>query len=569
MYQSLIVGCFILICLSCKPKEKQIEVNQFYQTMCAPQTSDQDWYLSDTPAPLFEGLNVLNFPITTQSNLAQQYFNQGLILSFGFNHAEAARSFYYATKLDTSCAMAYWGYAMVLGPNYNAGMDPGNYDRAFEAIQKAVDLKPTNKKEYALIQALSKRYVQEPVEDRTDLDIAYANAMKGVFNLYPRDAHIGALTAEALMDLHPWDLWEKNSAPKMWTQEILSTLEAVFDIDARHPGGHHLYIHAVEASPSPEDGLKSAQLFDEGLVPGAGHLLHMPSHIYIRTGDYHKGTLANIRAVNVDSTYVTACHAQGAYPIAYYPHNYHFLSATATLAGDSKWAIRSADKIRKQANHGLLNEPGWGTIQHYYSIPYYVLVKLGHWQQILELPEEKEGLTYPRAMRHYARGMAYLGSDNLESAQEELLQLNKLSLDPQLKEITIWEINSVHTLVELAKKVLKGELLASQRKYEEAIDVLIEAVAIEDELNYNEPPDWFFSIRHHLGAVQLEAGKYQDAEYTFIDDLKIYPKNGWALHGQRKAYKLMGAHDKAKEIDNLINEVWNNADIQIETSRIK
>ena len=503
---------FILIIIlsvvtGCKNKSNSNDISQRPFIACAPLTTDADWYKTDNIAPIIDGLDVLDFPVTTKSILVQQYINQGLLLAYGFNHAEAARSFYYAAKLDPECAMAYWGFAYVLGPNYNAGMEPDNYDRAYIAIQKALELSNNtiSPKEKALINALAKRYVKDPVDDRSELDIAYSNAMAEVYENFPNDADIATLYAESMMDLHPWDLWDKEGNTKAWTPKIISTLEHAITLNAKHPGAHHFYIHVVETSFEPEKGLYSSQLFDEDLAPGAGHLVHMPSHIYIRTGDYHKGTLSNIRAIAVDSSYVSACNAQGAYPLSYFPHNYHFMAATATLEGNSKWAIEAADKVAAHSNILLMKEPGWGTIQHYYTIPYYVYVKFGKWKEILEMKNEDSTLKYPEAVRNYARGMAFLGINDIASAKKELLSLENYANDNSLKEITIWDINSVDVLLQIAKRVLKAEILANESNYAESIILLREAATIEDGLNYNEPPDWFFSVRHHLGAVQIEA----------------------------------------------------------------
>lgn len=568
----IVITALTFITGGCKNANNQssgnVRVNQF---ICNFVPTDAEWYKTDNKAPLFEGLDVVDFPISTDNELVQKYFNQGLVLAYGFNHAEAARSFNYASRLDPACAMAFWGYAYVLGPNYNAGMESDNYERAYTAVQKALDLskKNTTTKEITLINALSKRYVKEPGEDRKELDVAYSIAMGEVFKAFPDDADIGALYAESLMNLHPWDLFDKQGQAKEWTPEIIATLDQVLKINPKHCGAHHFYMHAVEASDEPEKGLKSAQLFDEGLVPGAGHLLHMPSHIYIRTGDYHRGTLSNIQAIKKDSTYVSVCNAQGAYPLTLYPHNYHFMAATATLEGNSQWAILAALKTAEHANRQLMKEPGWGTLQHYYTIPYNVYVKFGKWNEILDMSNQDTTLKYPEAVRHYARGMAYLGLNDLTNSKEELQTLEKYASDESLKELTIWEINSVYDLLQIAQRVLKAEIMASEGIYNGSIALLKEAVEMEDKLNYNEPPDWFFSVRHHLGAVQIEAGKYKDALTTFEEDLNKLPKNGWAHHGMKLAYSKLKDIDKLKKIDQTLANSWATADIELSNSRIK
>lgn len=576
MRKVLMVVFSFFTLISCKekkeqPKEAYKELVPVSKYSCTPAISDTLWYTSDNKAPFFEGLDVLNYTITTQNDEAQKYFNQGLVLAYGFNHAEAARSFYYATKLDPQCAMCYWGYAYVLGPNYNAGMEEGNYERAYNAIQKAKELsKNATEKENLLIEALANRYVKEPVENRTSLDQKYSLALKALSNKYPDDADINAMYAESLMNLHPWDLYDKKGKPNEWTPEIITTLENILVKYPDHPGANHFYIHATEASSTPEKAYASAKAFDNDLVPGAGHLVHMPSHTYIRTGDYHKGTLANLRAVKVDSAYVTLCHAQGAYPLAYYPHNYHFLAATATLEGNRKWAMLGANKVSEHVHPDLMKKPEWGTLQHYYVIPYYVMVKLGDWDGILSSELKTYNLPYPAAIRHYARGMAYLGENQPGKAKMELHALENLANDKSLTEISVWEINTVDNLVQIARRVLKAEILASEHSdYEGSIALLKEAVEIEDALNYDEPPDWFFSVRHHLGAVQNEAGKYQDAIKTFNEDLQKFPKNGWAYHGLKKAYEEIGDSTRIAETDKLIRDAWKYADVYIDNSRIK
>lgn len=559
------------LCFSCnKDHSLTNKATTKSYNICGAKATDIDWYQTNSKAPLLEGLAVLNFPITTENELVQQYVNQGLVLAYGFNHAEAARSFFYASKLDPECAMCFWGYAYVLGPNYNAGMESDNYERAYDAIQKARALAPkTSPREQALIEALAQRYTSEPPEDRGPLDIAYSKAMKAVFEDYPEDADIAALYAESVMDLHPWDLWGKDGSIRSWTPDILAAIEQVFEINPEHPGAHHFYIHAVEASQNPEKGLKSAALFDKGIVPGLGHLVHMPSHIYIRTGDYHKGTLANIQAAKVDSSYVSACHAQGAYPLGYYPHNYHFMAGTATLEGNRKYALEGAKKVAAHAHPKIMKEPGWGTLQHYYTIPYYIYAKFGMWEEILSEIKHDPALKYPNAVRHYARGIAFLGKKDMQQAKDELAKLEVLAADPDMGSVTVWDINSVADLLEIARRVLKAEILASEGDFTASIDLLREAVEIEDNLNYNEPPDWFFSVRHHLGAVQIEAGKYEDAIDSYEDDLERLPKNGWALHGMKIAYEKMGDTEKVAKVTGRLEKAWATADTELVSSRIK
>ncbi|HSF88134.1 MAG TPA: hypothetical protein VLA46_01890, partial [Saprospiraceae bacterium] len=356
--------------------------------------------------------------------------------------------------------------------------------------------------------------------------------------------------------------------PKPWTPEIIKAIEVAIKLNPNHPGGHHYNIHALEASPYPERALPSAKKFDDGLVPHAGHLVHMPSHIYINTGDYHLGSVANINALKQDSTYVTQCHAQGSYPLALYPHNYHFLAATATLEGKSEWALDAANKMSKQVNHKGMLVPELATLQHYYSIPYFVLVKFGKWEEILKMPAVDTSLIYPAGIRSYARGMAYLGLKDLENAKVELMALKEVASLEFLKTLTIWEINTLHTVADIAQKVLEGEILAAEGKVGESIRLLTQAVQLEDQLNYNEPPDWFFSVRHHLGAVLLANGQPEEAIKVYLEDLDRFPKNGWALSGLKQAYLDSKQSAKADETDARLKEAWAYADVKLKGSKV-
>jgi tetratricopeptide (TPR) repeat protein len=575
---------FILLMLACERKADQSETTSANDTaqiasgmgaeatkdkvpVCGTQTTDKAWYASSQKAPLLTGLDGIHYSITTNDEEAQRYFDQGLMLAYGFNHAEAARSFYEATRLDSTCALCFWGYSYVLGPNYNAGMEDDNYSRAYQAIMKAKQrASQATSKERALIDALAKRYPAQPVAHRKPYDEAYSRAMKQVSQQFPDDADIGALYAESLMDLHPWDLWKKDGKPQPWTAGIVATLENMLKKSPRHLGLHHFYIHAVEASPEPERGMASAR-FLEMKVSGAGHLEHMPSHIYIRTGNYHAGTIANQRAVKADRNYLDARHAQGAYPLSYYPHNIHFIAATATLEGNRKVAMEAAQQMADETDRKIMQAPGWGTLQHYYTQPYYVAVKFGQWEHILRMKEEPATLIYPRAIRHYARGLAYLGKNDLQNSKIELNKLAKLASDTSLKALTVWNINSTYDLLQIARRVLQGELAAKANNFKQGVAELREAVALEDKLNYNEPPDWLFSVRHHLGAVLLEARRWQEAEQVFKEDLLIYPRNGWALYGLVKARQGRGDSAGAQIAKTQFDNAWKWADTKLVSSR--
>lgn len=565
-----ITGLLLIIFLyACGTQPNVRDVTQSPKTMCGPNGVSVD-ALADTdqPAPLFDGLGKYDFPITTSNKKAARYFLQGFQLANGFNHAEAARSFKYAAKLDPDCAMCYWGLAYVLGPNYNGGMQPEVVEIAHTSIQKAVSLKDkVSPKEGQLIDAMAKRYAAEPPENRMALDEAYADHLRVIYKQFPEDENIGVLLAEALMVLHPWDLWTKSGEPQPWTGEIVQILE---DILVRNPDnipGVHLYIHATEASPNPGKALKYAVRLPD-LAPAAGHLVHMPSHTYIRTGNYHEGTLTNMLATEVDSLYITTCHAAGVYPLAYYPHNIHFLAACAALEGDSKLAIGAAYRIAEKIDTVMMREPILGTLQHYWVIPLYTLVKFAAWDEILTYPKPAADLAYPLVIWHYARGMAYLATDELEKAQAELLALKQQKEQPAIQELTVWDINSMEQLTTIAEQVLAGEIAAKENRMEAAIALLEEAILIEDRLNYNEPPDWFFSVRHHLGPILIAQKQLEKAEALYKRDLELFPETGWALNGLKETLKLQGKTAEAEQVEKRFNQAWQWADVELQASKV-
>ena len=565
--------CSILICCSCNQDKKNQTANKANTVSnnysCnTPEVTDKNWYSSGKKAPLFTGLGGLYFPISTKNKEVQKYFDQGLMLSFGFNHAEAARSFFEITRQEPKCAMGWWGFAYVLGPNYNAGMEKDNFLRAFNAVKKAKLYSAScTEKEKDLIDALTYRYSNDTTIVRSVLDSSYAVAMRKVYKKYPKDVTVCALFAESLMNLHPWNLWNKDGTVQPWTPEIIAVLKKSLSLEPKHAGANHFYIHAEEMSQHPENAHTSADLLRD-LVPGSGHLVHMPSHIYIRTGRYHDGVTTNLKAVETDSSYVDACHAQGAYPLAYYPHNYHFIAACATLSGESKIALKGAIGTANHAHKKLLLDPAWATLQHYYSIPWYVEIKLGLWKDILNSPAPKKELKYPLVIWHYAQGMAMLSKNQPTEAKKHLASMRKIMTDPKIKDLTIWGINSVFDLCEIASKTLEGEINAKEKNYAKAISLLKEAIVKEDLLNYNEPPDWFFSVRHHLGAVLIDAGKYNDAAKIYEEDLKNFRNNGWALKGLMNAYEKLGDKKRYEEAKIRFNEAWKYADFEITSSRI-
>jgi len=519
-------------------------------------------------APLFTNLGSHNFPITVSSELAQKYFNQGVILAYGFNHEEAFRSFKEVARLDTNCALAYWGMAYVLGPNINLPMEAGVVHTAFEAIQKAITLlDDETEREKDYVMALSVRYTNEALEDRSNLDQAYSDAMREVSNKYPGDLDASTMFAESLMDLHPWDYWLKDGTPQPWTPEILSTLERVINVDSNHHGANHLYIHTVEASKNPGQGIASADKL-RFLAPGAGHLVHMPAHIYIRVGKYHEGSLANVRAVKSDEAYINQCNQQGFYPLSYYPHNYHFLWATATLEGDSKTAIDAAIKTSQKPPDSLMDVCGYQTLQHFAAIPLYAYVTFGKWEEILNYAEPQDKRPYSKSVWHYARAMALIAKNNLTEAQKEISELEILRNNKSIEELSIWGINSAGNLIKIAYEVSKGELEAKRRNYAEAIAHLTKAVELEDQLRYDEPPTWFYPCRQNLGAVLIAADRFSEAQKVYEENLNEMPENGWGLYGLYRALIKQNKNDEAKKVLTRFNEAWKYADVKLTSSRI-
>ena len=521
-------------------------------------------------SPLFEGLDVYNYSISTKSEKAQKYFNQGFILNYGFNHAEASRSFRQAIYSDPECAMCYWGLAYVLGPNYNAPMDPEVLGSANEALNSArMYLYKASPKEKSLIEALSKRYPKNKDDDPAPYYEAYAEAMRNVAKKYPEDVDITVMTAESLMNLHPWDMFTKEGEMQPWTPEIIDLLEAALSKTPDHPQAMHLYIHAVESSLNPERATQYANTL-RLRVPGSGHLLHMPSHLYINTGNYHEGTLANERAVIVDSTYVESCHEAGIYPLSYYPHNWHFLAACAALEGKGERALEAS---RYMANYvvdkNLMYESSWATLQHFYMIPSYIMVKFADWDEIKKEPKPDAELIYPTAVWHYAQGMAAAATNDIPDAELHLENIREIQKDTILKELTVFGINNFADLTYIAEQVLAGEIAKQKGDLQKAIDHLKKAVAKEDELAYNEPPDWFFSVRHLLGDVYLKAGQYAEAERVYKEDLKEFKENGWALKGLQLSLEKQNKTNEAEAVKKRYEKAWQWADTALKSSVIE
>lgn len=519
--------------------------------------------------PLFEGLGGLHLDVTTGSEMAQRYFDQGLGLAFAFNHAAADFAFNEAAAHDPGCAMCYWGSALVLGPHVNAGMDPGNYARAHALVGKAAELAASaTEKERDLIAALKTRYSPEAPEDRRALDEAYADAMRAVAEKYPDDTDIQALTAEALMDLHPWDFWLADGEERPWTAEIVEILERTLAQEPNHIGAIHLYIHAVEQSQEASRAEPFADKLAD-LAPAAGHLVHMPAHIYMRVGRYHDSTLNNLKATEADAAFISACRSNSPiYLAGYIPHNWHFGWISAAIEGWSEKAFEMAEGTAAQLTPELLRAPGMAVAQHFLMQPAFARVRFGAWNDILNAPEPDADLLYARGVWHYARGRALLGNGDIEGAAAEGQKLAALRANPSMAELLFFGRDKGDDLLAVAELVLAGEIDAARGDLEAAIAKLEQAVQLEDALPYNEPPNWYYPARHSLGAVQLAAGDAKGAERTYLADLAIMPENGWALLGLAQALEAQQRSAEAQQARARFDTAWQHADVEISASRI-
>jgi tetratricopeptide (TPR) repeat protein len=514
-------------------------------------------------APALDGIGTAHLAITTKSPQAQQFFDQGLRLTYAFNHQEALRSFKEAARLDPDCAMAYWGWALVLGPNINLPMAPEVAPQAYKAVQRAVALKgSTTDKEQKLIDALAKRYSEDAAAERAPLDEAYADALHEVHHAYEDDNNIAVLFAASLMDLTPWDYWTKDGAPNTWTPEILSLLEGAIERDPKHEGALHYYIHAVE-SVDAKRAEPAADLLT-GLTPNAGHLAHMPGHIYMQTGRYGDAFTANVNAIKADEGYVTACRAQGIYPLAYYPHNIHFLAWAAIMQGRKAEAMAAARKVAARVPMHHVDSDIWALYQTFLAMPLYTMVRFGMWDEILAEPALDREAHFTEGIRHYARGLAYLHTGDLNKAGRELQAMDKIIDDPAAIE-TLVGYSNAKQLLQIARGVLNGELLAKRRDYDKAVAELDRVVRLEDTLLYNEPPDWYYPTRHTLGAILLDAGRAQEAEIVFWQDLKKNRENGYSLRGVIDAMKAQGK-DPAP-VQRRFEKAWSAADMQLTSAR--
>lgn len=515
--------------------------------------------------PLFDNLGTHVYDITTGVPLAQRYFDQGLRLYYGFNHAEAIRAFEEATRQDPTCAMCYWGIALAHGPNINAPMDREAALAAYDAIQQAIARADSaSAKERALIQALAVRYGAEPPEDRALLDAAYARALRDLVQEYPDDHEAATLYAEALMDLSPWNYWTAEGKPRPDTPQILAQLERVIAANPGHPGANHFYIHALEAV-QPERALSAAERL-ASLMPGAGHIVHMPGHIYVRVGRYLDAIAANEHAVHADETYIRDHRpGMGIYTAGYYPHNYDFLAFAASMIGRSRQAIAAAEKMTAIVPTDLLQEPGMTLLQHHQTRHLQMKVRFARWDDILEASAPADDLPHARAMWQYVRGRALAARGKVKEADTALQQVRAIAGNPQVAGLRL-EFNTSGAILDVATKVLAGHIAAAQADFETAVAHLREAVRLEDALTYGEPPEWTVPVRQELGMMLLRAGNAADAERVFREDLRRFPENGWSLRGVELALRAQGRTVEAEKTKAQFEKVWSSADIPAPTA---
>jgi tetratricopeptide (TPR) repeat protein len=512
-------------------------------------------------APRLQKLGTHTFKVTIASERAQLFINQGLNLAYGFNHAEAFRAFAEAARLDPQAPMAYWGQAWVLGPNINAPMNPDDEPKAYELVRKAMSLRSRGTpREQAYIEALAARYTGK-ADDRKAADKAFADAMEKVVQQFPDDLDAATIYAESLMDLRPWDYWTRDGKPQDGTEKLVAALESVIKRHQNHPGALHYWIHVWEPTDTPERAEAEADRLIT-LMPGAGHVVHMPGHIYHRVGRYADVVKANQMAIDADEDYIVQCRAQGIYPLGYYPHNVHFLWIGATLAGQSALAIEAADKTAKVIPHEALEEVPF--LQGFLAVPYWARVKFQKWDAILAEKGPAHDTLFMRGVFSYARASALVGKGRLSEAEQELQKLKAIVADPKLvDEPASFSANNAAVILRIAPEVVAGQIAAKKKDFDRALLHLERAVRYEDALIYTEPADWHSPVRLELGAALREAGRHDEAEIVYWEDLKRNPENGWALHGLMEALKAQGKTDQAAEIERRFTKAWAGADFKL------
>jgi len=501
---------------------------------------------------LMPGLGNVHHPVSTKNRLAQEFFDQGLKLVYGFNHDEARRSFQRAANLDPNLAMAWWGVALTLGPNYNLPVDIEREKAGYDAVQRAITLKGNaSEPERTYIDALAARYSNDPKADLDALDVAYKDAMSKLAARYPDDLDAVTLYAESLMNLHPWELWSPDGKPNEDTEQIVSLLESVLKRDPNHLGANHYYIHAVEASPHPERALASAARLEK-LAPAEGHLAHMPSHIYARVGEHSASARCNEAAMAADKRFLSETQEQGFYRLMYYSHNMHFLAYADCMRGDFAGAKSAAGKLVANVSPGVKAIP---MLEGFLPTPIVVLLGFERWRDILKLPQPDHSLALTNAVWHSARGIAFANLGKTSEAEQEQKAFHDLIAkipSDQMYDM----LNSRGAVFKIHENVLAGAIAHSRHDDNAAIDFLKQAVAGEDGLNYSEPPAWYPPVRPTLGRLLQATNRASEAENVFRADLERHPRNARALAGLRDCLKAQGHAYEAEQIDKQFQAAW-------------
>ena len=513
------------------------------------------------PVTMMTGLSDLHHPVSTKNPEAQQFFDQGLRLIYAFNHDESSRSFHHAAELDPKLAMAWWGVAEATGPNYNDPASDERFAQAHVDIQKAVDLSAnTSPSEKAYIQAMALRFPADSKADRRKAAEAYHDAMREVMKQFPDDLDAATLFAESGMNLHPWGLWHLDGTPETGTEEIVATLESVIRRDPNHLGAIHYYIHAVEASRSPERALAGANRL-AALAPAAGHIVHMPAHVYIRTGDYDAAVKTNQQAAEVDRAYIQASGAQGIYPMMYYSHNLHFIAMCAAMNGDYAESKKNADMLAAHVGPAVSMMP---PLEGFMTIPIAVNIRFHKWNDILNMPKPDPSMKTTTVFWHFARGMALAGTGKLSDAEAEYKIVSEAEKATPPDVVFAMPVNNkAKDIMVIAENVLGAKIAAAKHDTAGEVAMLKTAVSVQDSLKYGEPPDWFFPVRESLGAALLMDGKSSQAEQVFRDDLERNPRNPRSLFGLQQALKAQGKDYDAGFIEKQFQTSWKGGEGQL------
>jgi len=516
--------------------------------------------------PLYEGLGSYSRKITTDLPEAQRYFDQGLAFLHGFNHRAAIRAFQQAAEIDPECAMAHWGVALACGPHINSmAVPPSAAELAWKELELAEkNAGNTSPVERALIDALAKRYANPQPEDRSGLDRAYADAMREVWKKYPEDPDVGALFAEAMMNLRPWDQWTPEGKPQPGTDEIIATLDAALELNPDHPLANHLYIHAVEASPNPERAMTAADRL-RNLQPGLAHNVHMPSHIDIRTGQWLKAVDTNAKAVDADARYRKVFGPPKGFLNVYIAHNRHMLAFAAMMTGQRNLAIKHIRAMVAEMPADFLKENALQA-EGNVAMPLEVMVRFGLWDEILAEPENyTDKMWFTRAFHHAARAIAYAAKgDTVNARKAQSVFLQRAKLVPKEDFVSN---NSCEALLAVAMPMVEGEILIAEGKIDSGIEQLRAAIEKEDALKYDEPPGWMIPVRHSLGAVLMKQQRFAEAEQVYRDDLKRVPENGWSLFGLVESLRKQKKNaDEVAQTQAKFKKIWAKADLTITTS---